>query len=151
MNMTDTQTQALQIFFKSLDSLKSLKIVRSDVIFGDIGEFLCTILYDGLSLVDEKTNEGFDAQLNDESVQIKYSNSADAKNIDLGNPDKYQQLIIVLGKQSAHRMKDDSDADYLFYLFSSAEVKDKFKTGTDHKLSRTKHFRKADKEFRITI
>jgi hypothetical protein len=147
--MNDTQNQALQIFFKSLDLLKSLNIVRSDVIFGDIGEFLCTVVFEGLTLVSEKTNAGFDAHLRDQKVQIKFSNSSDAKNIDLGDPQNYQQLIVVLGRNSAHRMDGDPDTDYLFYMFSSNEVKEHFTTATGYKLSRTKHFKKADKEYNI--
>lgn len=148
-SMTSEQSKAIRSFFNSLNLLKQLNIIRSDVIFGDIGEFLCTIVFVGLQLVREKTNEGFDAILDQKKVQIKFSDSSDAKNIDLGNPDQYEILIIVLGKKSAHRMHDDSDADYLFYKFSSNEVMSKFKVASGYTLSKTKHFKKSEKQFSI--
>jgi len=149
--MTEDQKEAIQNFFKSLKVLRRMNIVRSDVILGDIGEFLCTFAFHGLQLVPEKTNEGYDAYFNQKKVQIKYSNSPDAKNIDLGNPEKYQELIVVLGKESAHRMMDEPDVDYIFYKYSSVEVIEKFKVSSGYKLSRTKHFKKAEKQYVISI
>lgn len=147
--MTNEQLSAIKNFFQSLSVLRELEIVRSDVVLGDIGEFLCTILFDGLTLVKNKTNEGFDAILEGNKVQIKFSDSCDTKNIDLGNPSLYDELIVVLGKKSKHRMPDDSDADYVFYKFSSSEVISKFKVACGHKLSKTKHFRKSLKQYTL--
>jgi len=65
------QEEAIIIFFNSLEQLKELKVVRSDVIFGDIGEFLCTVVFENLSLVEEKTKEGYDALIDgQETVQV---------------------------------------------------------------------------------
>ncbi|PLA73803.1 hypothetical protein CYQ88_09280 [Hydrogenovibrio sp. SC-1] len=147
--MTEEQKEAIQNFFKSLKVLKRMGIVRSDVVLGDIGEFLCTFAFPGLQLMTEKTNEGYDAYFNNKKVQIKYSNSRDAKNIDLGKPDKYQELIIVLGKNSAHRMAGELDVDYVFYRYSSSEVIENFKVASGYKLSKTKHFKKAEKRYKI--
>lgn len=149
--MTDEQQQAIHCFFKSFERLRQLKVIRSDVIFGDIGEFLCTIVFEGLTLVDEKTKEGFDAWIDGKKVQIKFSDSSDRKNIDLGNPDKYDFLIVVLGRNSAHRMIDDSNDDYLFYKFSSKEVVEKFKVQSGYKLSKSKHFIKSERQYRLEI
>jgi hypothetical protein len=145
--MTEDEKKAIQNFFESLKVLRKMNIVRSDVILGDIGEFLCTVTFSGLQLVPEKTNEGYDAYLNKKKVQIKYSNSPDSKNIDLGNPDNYQELIVVLGRDSAHRMAGEPDVEYVFYRYSSSEVIEKFKVNSGYKLSKTKHFKKAEKQF----
>lgn len=149
VDMDDENLKTIKVFFETVGLLKKLKIVRSDVMLGDIGEFLCSVVYPGLVLMDQKTNPGFDAMLNGQKVQIKYSGSSDAKNIDLGKPDKYDILITILSRNSAHRMVGAGDAEYLFYYFSSKEVQEKFKVGSGYKLSRTKHFRQADKEFSI--
>lgn len=147
--MTKEQKIALQNFFQCLDVLKKMNIVRSDVILGDIGEFLCTIAFPGLRLVPEKTKEGYDALCNNKKIQIKYSNSSDAKNIDLGKPDKYQELIVILGKNSAHRKNDEPDVDFVFYRYSSSEVIENFKVSSGYKLSKTKHFKKAEMVYEI--
>ena len=149
--MTDDQQQAIHSFFKSLDRLKELRVIRSDVIFGDIGEFLCTIVFEGLTLVNEKTKGGFDAWHEGKKVQIKFSDSSDAKNIDLGSPSQYEILIVVLGRKSVHRMSGDTDYDYLFYKFSSIEVIEKFKVESGYKLSKTKHFKMSEKQYNIEI
>jgi hypothetical protein len=149
LRVTEKQVQAINDFFQSLSVLRKLNIVRSDVVLGDIGEFLCTVVFDGLELVEGKTNRGYDAMLGGKKIQIKFSDSPDAKNIDLGNPLLYDALILVLGKRSAHRMPDDSDADYIFYKFSKADI-GKFKVTSGYKLSKLKHFRKSIKEYRFT-
>ena len=85
--------------------------------------------------------------LEGKKIQIKFSDSPYAKNIDLGNPLKYDELIVVLGKKSAHRMQNDSEeADFIFYNFSSKEVNDKFKVDCGYKLSKKKHFKKSIKQ-----
>lgn len=147
--MNQSQKQDIRDFFAILKKLKESKIIRSDVIFGDIGEFLCTNVFDGLKLTEHKTNEGYDAFFNEKKIQIKFSNSTDATNIDLGNPSQYEELIVVLGKQSAHRMKDDHNSDYLFYKFSRHEVESNFKVKSGYKLSKTKHFKKAEQRYDI--
>lgn len=150
VEMFDARIQAIKEFFENIELLKELKIVRSDVLFGDIGEFLCTVVYDGLILEEQKTNTGFDAKLGTKKVQIKFSDSSDAKNIKLGNPNEYEMLIVVLGKNSAHRMTGDSNDDYIFYRFSKEEVINKFKIKSGYTLSKTKHFKKAEKNFTIS-
>lgn len=146
MKNREKNIKAIETFFNSINELKSLKIIRSDTIFGDIGEYLCQVVFNDLELVKEKTMEGYDALENENKIQIKYSGSKDAKNIDLGNPDKYDELIVVLKKESVHIYKKDvkQNKDYYFYRFNSKEVKEKFKTrNSDYKLSKTKHFREA--------
>lgn len=147
--MNDVARQSIKVFFNALDLLRKTGVVRSDVVFGDIGEYLCAVVFPGLTLVKEKTNRGYDAELNGKRVQIKFSNSADTKNIDLGDVAGYDELIVVLGSNSVHRMQGDSSADYLFYRYTSKEVTERFSVNSGYKLSRTKHFKTADAEYFI--
>ena len=148
--MESTHIQAIKLFFNSVKLLRSLNIVRSDVILGDIGEYLCSMVYPGLILVDERTNVGFDALYKEKKVQIKYSNSSDSKNVMLGKTNTdYDILIVILGKNSAHRLDADPNDDYLFYYYSKNEVETHFKTSAGYTLSKTKHFKKSDKQYTL--
>ncbi len=63
--MNQSQKQDIRDFFAILKKLKESKIIRSDVIFGDIGEFLCTNVFERLKLTEHKTNKGYDALFNE--------------------------------------------------------------------------------------
>ena len=146
--------KAIKNFFDSIKKLKELGIIRSDTILGDIGEYLCQTVFPNLKLVDEKTKQGHDALENGKKVQIKYSGSIDTKNIDLGNPSKYDELIVVLKRDSIHIYKEDRkrDKDFYFYRFSSQEVKEKFKIKNDkYTLSKNKHFKKAVEVYAVSL
>ena len=54
-------------------------------------------------------------------VQIKYGGSKKT-NIDLGNPDIYQEIYVVLGKDSVVR-KHQAEADFLVYKLTSDDIK----------------------------
>lgn len=140
-------------FYELIKELRNEGIVRSDNIFGDIGEYLCTQIYPNLTLVQSKTNPGYDATEEGKKIQIKFSDSCDAKNINVGKPDEYDVLIVVLGPKSAHRYKNDDISrkdKILFYRFTSLEVKENFKTENNHySLSRTKQFKPAEKELEL--
>ena len=100
-------------------------------------------------LVQKKNNEGYDATDGDKKIQIKFSNSKDTKNVDLGVPSKYDELIVVLGLQSAHRNKDDLNHEYLFYRYTREDIEQHFRVDSGYKLSKTKHFKKADKVYPV--
>ena len=147
---SDDEKKVLEDFYTSIKMLKMMEIVRSDNIFGDIGEYLCTKVYPRLQRVQSKINPYYDAIENGKKIQIKFSDSKDTKNIDVGNPDKYDGLIVVLGPNSVHRYANEvaeRKNKILFYRFSSKEVKAKFKIQSDHyTLCKRKQFRKADAE-----
>ena len=150
-DLVKKQKIAIKEFYKSIKILEDLKVIRSKVVFGDIGEFLCTITFQNLKLVQEKTNEGYDAIDNEQKVQIKFSDSSYTKNIDLGDPEKYDYLIVVLTRESAHIYKSDEEknCDYYFYKFSKSDVqKLKINSGT-YTLSKTKHKQNAIKTLNI--
>lgn len=150
--MNQKKVKAIRDFFAHLAVLRTLGVVRSDVVFGDIGEFLCTLVYTDLTLCTSKTQKGIDGKLGREDVQIKFNNSSDAKNIDLGNPekDKYDSLILVLGKDSAHR-KNGLEGDFIFYRYTSQEVRDNFSVSSGFKFSKTKHLKEHEHVFNFSL
>ncbi|OPX54099.1 hypothetical protein SAMN02745127_01525 [Oceanospirillum multiglobuliferum] len=131
-------------YFELLRELRELDVIRSYNVLGDIGEYLCTVVFENLKLVDEITNQDFDATDGQSKIQIKFSNSSDGKNIDLGKPGKYDELIVVLGANSVHRHTEDKDGEYVFYRYTSAQVQSHFGVNSGYKLSKTKHFKRAD-------
>jgi len=142
--MTPDQNEALLNFYASLDNLKKTGIIRSDVVWGDIGEFLCTVVYKELSLNSRKNHPNTDAMMGGKNIQIKFSNSSDTENIKLGNPNKYDEILVVLGKNSAHKKNNAPNCDFLFYRFTSDEVTQHFKITSGHTLSKTKHFKEHE-------
>jgi hypothetical protein len=96
----------------------------------------------------EKLKEGYDTLDGNQKVQIKFSDSSDTKNIKLRNPKKYDYLIVVLTKESAHLYsKEDSKNkyDYYFYKFNQEEIKvfETKKGSNSFTLSKTKHTKQA--------
>ena len=121
----------LHQFYELIKELRKVGIIRSDNIFGDIGEFLCNQVYLNLTLVQSKTNPSYDATENGRKMQIKFSDSTKAKNIHVGDPTKYDELIVVLGPNSVHRYKKENysrKGKILFYRYTNKDVKERFIT-----------------------
>lgn len=142
----------LHQFYELIKELRNEGIVRSDNIFGDIGEYLCTQIYPNLTLVQSKTNPGYDATEEGKKIQIKFSDSCNAKNINVGKPDEYDVLIVVLGPNSVHRYKKEDcsrKGKILFYRYTNQDVKKKFITKKGFSLSQTKQFKPAEQELEL--
>lgn len=112
------QKDAITNFYKAIKLLKEKNVIRSKIVFGDIGEFLATIVFKNLTLVKEKTQSGYDATIEQKKVQIKFSDSFDTKNINLGDPNMYDELIVILTKESSHIFKDDKNLKKRFLFLS---------------------------------
>jgi hypothetical protein len=120
--MTPEQEAAIARFFEAVDRLEDLKIIRSSRFLGDIGEFLCSDTF-GTVLVDELRLPGHDGTHDGKRVQVKFNNSPTGNNINVGNPDKYEELIVVLGPKSKLREEDHGSGEFRFYRFESNEVR----------------------------
>ncbi len=151
LGFSDEQARVLREYFKMPQKLKDAGIVRSKKILGDIGEFLCTKVYSNLELASQKNQKGYDATRNGKKIQIKFSDSSDAKNINLGNPSEYDEVIVVLGVNSSHRYSHECASrkgKILFYGFTKKEV-EKFKCESGYLLSRDKQFKRAEKTLEL--
>jgi len=121
--MTDEEKQLIRDFFNFPNKLRDAGIVRSNNVLGDIGEWLC-VQKCGLTLVESGRNADFDGYIEDKKVQVKLHNAPIGTNVDVGNPEKYDELIVILGKQSILRPQNSCDDGFLFYKFSAQEVKE---------------------------
>lgn len=118
--MNERQRHALLSFNSSIEELKSAGVIRSDRYLGDIAEFLCADAY-GIDLNTNQRQAGHDGVRQDLKVQIKYGGGKKT-NMDLGDPWTYDEVYIVLGKDSVVR-KHVHPADFLVYRLSAEDVR----------------------------
>lgn len=72
--------------------------MRSDRYLGDLAEFLCADALD-IDLASNLRKIGHDGTRVEVRVQVKYGGGKKT-NVDLGDPDTYQEIYIVLGEES---------------------------------------------------
>lgn len=119
--MTSAEKQLIRDFFDCASKLLDAKIVRSDKLLGDIGEWLCVEKY-GLVLASSGRNPGFDGLIGKEKVQVKVHNSPKGTNLAVGNPEKYDKLIVIIGPRSRLRHEDSANSFHVYH-FTANEVK----------------------------
>jgi hypothetical protein len=118
--MNQEQRKALVKFGSAVRELMDCGVIRSHRYLGDIAEFLCANEY-GIDLENNLREVGHDGVLNNSRVQIKYGGGK-KKNVDLGNPEAYDEVFIVLGKESVLRTQPNN-ADFLVYRMTADEVR----------------------------
>lgn len=127
MSISPEQVQAITEFMNAAAKLRSLTVIRSDRFLGDIGEFLAASEFQ-LTLAKSSRQEGHDTEGETNRVQIKFHNSPTRTNINLGNPDKYDRVLIVIGPDSRLHPGGSSTGRYCFYDFLASHVKTHFST-----------------------
>lgn len=118
--MKELQRLALVGFRSSIEKLKAAGVIRSDRYLGDIAEFLCADAY-GIDLATNLRQAGHDGLRQDLRVQIKYGGGKKT-NVDLGDPSTYDEVYVVLGRDSVVRTYAHM-ADFLVYRLTAEEVR----------------------------
>lgn len=113
--------KAISAFFDAVSELRKLGVIRSDKYLGDLAEYICTHFYE-IELASSGRQIGHDGIDCDGFVQVKYHGSCTRTNIDLGNPDLYDHVLVELGKTSLLRSSMYTD-DFLVYRMSSNSVR----------------------------
>ncbi|WP_223481376.1 MULTISPECIES: hypothetical protein [unclassified Pseudomonas] len=131
-------------FFMCASKLLDAGVVRSDKLLGDIGEWLCVQQY-GLLLEKSGRHPGYDGTIGESRVQVKVHNSPEGTNLNVGNPAKYDELIVVLGPRSRLRVSAELCAFHI-YRFSSPEVFSLMKRESGYYCAK-KIFASADPDF----
>lgn len=124
--MKSSDRKALKAFFRAVRVLLDSEVIRTHRYLGDIGEFLCTIVYSDFKRVKGKRQEGFDARWKGKRVQVKFHNSPKWTNVSLGKPSKYDYVIVVVGPHSKLHPRGDATGQFLFFRFTSQRVKNDF-------------------------
>lgn len=120
--MNLAQQSAISAFFDSVSKLEAVGVIRSSRFLGDIGEFLAREGF-GVTLVNQLRQAGYDGTDQDGKVQIKFNNSTEGNNINVGNPKDYETLIVVIGPRSKLREEDHGPNEFRLYRYSKGEVK----------------------------
>lgn len=100
-------------------------MIRSDKILGDLAEWICTQRY-GLVLATSGRHPGFDGVIGDRKVQVKSHNSPMGTNLNVGNPDQYDELIVLIGPRSRLRVGPTGQTFHA-YRFSADYVNANFR------------------------
>ena len=119
--MKDIEKLAIKEFFEKVSKLTELSIIHSDKYLGDIAEFITACFYN-IELAESGREPGHDGVNEDGKVQIKYHGSITRTNIDLGNPDEYETMFVVLEPNSLLRSNRYQE-DFLLYRLSSEQVR----------------------------
>jgi hypothetical protein len=117
--MNQRQRLAITNFAVSIRELKNAGVIRSDRYLGDLAEFLCADAF-GIDLATNLRQAGHDGMREQLRVQIKYGGGTKT-NMDLGDPATYEEVYVVLGKESVVR-SFSHDADFLIYKLTADEV-----------------------------
>lgn len=118
MNKSEQIKKAITNYLNSLKELKQLGIIRTKPSLGDIGEFLCLLVYPDLELAESPINPCYDAFFNEKKIQIKFTDSSSAGNFNVGDPNNYDELIFITGPNSCHRNPSEprEKKTYIFFI-----------------------------------
>lgn len=122
-------------YFDVVSRMQDNGIVRSDKVLGDLGEWICSQEFN-LKLETSGRHPGYDGKIGNETVQVKVHNSPKGTNLSVGNPDRYQQLIILIGPRSRLRIGERNESFHV-YRFSSSDVVRLMKRTTGHYCARS--------------
>lgn len=117
--MTEAQELAIGEFFAAADKLREIGVIRSDKYLGDIAEFLAAAKFKG-ELAPDLRQGGYDGHVNGSKIEVKY-NGGKSETVSCGNPQRYDELIVVLGPHSVLRASDLTEK-YLFYKIPNSAV-----------------------------
>jgi len=111
---------AINKFFEAAKELKNLGVIVSDRFLGDIGEYIFTKTILGAALEVNKRTKGHDSIFNGKKYQVKLNNSPTKTNIDIGDPNEYDVLIVIIGPDSC--LVKPHGNNFLVYEFNTEEV-----------------------------
>jgi len=122
--------ESIKFFFNTISKLKKDGLFSSDKYLGDIGEKICEHLY-GITLCENGRQVGYDGTIGTVKYQIKLHNSPTRTNVYLGNPDKYDKLLLVIGFNSLLKKHSTPDS-FAVYEFDSTTIKNNYSNNSGY-------------------
>jgi len=120
--------EALKQFFSAQKKLNQLGVIQSRDYIGDIGRYLCQIVYN-LELPKSRRQASYDGTIGGSKVQVRINNCPIGTPVRLAEPFEYDELIVVLGPNCFLRPQNIED-DFIFYRFTREEALKRFKTSS---------------------
>ena len=124
--MNQETKEALKEFFSAQKTLNQLGIIHSRDYIGDIGRYLCQVMYN-LEITKSGRQAGYDGTIGTSKIQVTINNCPIGTPVILGEPSEYDELIVLLGPNCSLRPENIPD-DFIFYRFTREEALKKFKT-----------------------
>lgn len=97
--MNDDHRTLIRGYFDCTSKLVDAGLIRSDKVLGDLAEWICVGRF-GLVLETSGRHPGYDGLIENSKVQVKAHNSPKGTNLSVGNPDHYDELIVLIGPRS---------------------------------------------------
>lgn len=139
--------ESINTFFTTVNELRNQGLFKSDKYLGDIGEKICENLY-SLTLCESGRQEGHDGLCAlGKKYQIKFHNSDKRTNVALGDPDKYDFILVVIGPKS--RLKSFTENKFHIYKFSAQTVKRKYRKASGYSCVKRNFSMTPDKVFNL--
>lgn len=116
---------SLKRFFSAQTDLSELGIINSRDYVGDIGRYVCTLVY-GLKIPKGTKPIGYDGKIGKSRVAVRLNNCPVGSPVRLAEPLDFDGLIVILGPNCLLRPEGVA-SDFIFYRFTTAEVRKRFK------------------------
>ena len=147
--MGQEQKEALKEFFSATKTLNQLGIIHSRDYIGDIGRYLCQVMYN-LEATKSGRRAGYDGTIGASKIQVKINNCPVGTPVILGEPSEYDELIVILGPHCSLRPENIQD-DFISYRFTREEALKKFRTPNGKYIGRKELFSQGyDKVLSLT-
>jgi len=124
--MNQETKEALKGFFSAQERLNQLGIIHSRDYIGDIGRYLCRVMYN-LEVTKAGRQAGYDGMIGTSKILVKINNCPVGTPVMLGEPGEFDELIVILGPNCSLRPENIED-DFIFYRFTREEALQKFRT-----------------------
>jgi hypothetical protein len=116
---------SLKQFFSVQKDLGELGVIKSRDYLGDIGRYVCTLVY-GLKVPKRRKPTGYDGKIGRSRVTVRLSNCPAGSPVRLTEPFDFDELIVVLGPNCQLRPTGVA-SDFIFYRFTAGEVRRRFR------------------------
>lgn len=123
--MNDDHRTLIRAYFDCTSKLVDAGLIRSDKVLGDLAEWICVRRF-GLVLETSGRHPGYDGLIENSKVQVKAHNSPKGTNLSVGNPDHYDELIVLIGPRSRLRI-GPAGQNFHVYRFKADYVEANFR------------------------
>jgi hypothetical protein len=135
----DQETKcALRGFFSAQATLARLGVIHSRDYIGDIARYLCTAVY-GFEPRRSRQPVGYDGMIGAARTRVQVNNCPTGTKVRLNEPLEFEQVVVVLGPNSALRPDGIEDA-FILYRFTRTEAIERFGTPGGHYVAGKKTF-----------